>query len=49
MIFISIVDIICLYAIKETLKDLRNAERSVGLIRTAAAIGVIAIIVGAIL
>lgn len=49
LIFISIVDIICLYAIKETLIDLRNTERSVGLIRTAAAIGVIAIIVGAIL
>jgi geranylgeranylglycerol-phosphate geranylgeranyltransferase len=49
LIFISIVDVICLYAIKETLKDLRNTERSVSLIRTAAAIGVIAIIVGAIL
>jgi len=49
LIFISIVDIICLYAIKETLKDLRNTERSVGLIRTAAAIGVFAIIIGAIL
>ncbi len=49
MIFISIVDIICLYAIKETLKDLRNTERSVGLIRAAAAIGVLAIIVGAVL
>jgi len=49
MIFISIVDIICLYAIKETLKDLRNTERSVSLIRAAAAIGVLAIIVGAVL
>lgn len=49
LIFISLVDVICLYAIKETLKDLRNTERSVNLIRTAAAIGVIAIIVGAIL
>jgi len=49
LIFISIVDLICLYAIKETLKDLANTERSVGLIRTAAVIGVLAIIVGAIL
>ena len=49
LIFISIVDLICLYAIRETLKDLRNTERSVGLIRTAAAIGVFAIIIGAIL
>lgn len=49
LIFISIVDVICLYAIKETLKDLRNTERSVGLIRAAAAIGVLAIIVGALL
>ena len=47
LIFISIVDLICLYAIKETLKDLANTERSVGLIRTAAAIGIFAIIVGA--
>lgn len=49
LIFISIVDLICLYAIKETLKDFRNAERSVSLIRTAAVIGVFAIIVGAVL
>lgn len=49
LIFISIVDLICLYAIKETLKDLANTERSVGLIRAAAAIGIIAIIVGAVL
>lgn len=49
LIFISIVDLICLYAIKETLKDLANTERSVGLIRTAAVIGVLAIIIGAVL
>lgn len=49
LIFISIVDLICLYAIKETLKDLANTERSVGLIRAAAAIGIFAIIVGAVL
>lgn len=49
LIFISIVDLICVYAIKETLKDLANTERSVGLIRTAAVIGVLAIIVGAVL
>ena len=48
LIFISIVDIICLYAIRETLKDLENTERSVSLIRTAAVIGVLAIIIGAI-
>ncbi len=49
LIFINVVNLICLYAIKETLKDLRNTERSVALIRAAAAIGVFAIIIGAIL
>lgn len=49
LIFITLVDLICLYAIKETLKDLANTERSVGLIRAAAAIGILAIIVGAVL
>ena len=49
LIFISIVDIICVYAIIETLKDLRNTEKTVSLLRTASAVGIIAIIVGAIL
>jgi geranylgeranylglycerol-phosphate geranylgeranyltransferase len=49
LIFISIVDVICLYAVVETLKDLRNTEKTVSLLRTASAIGVIAIIIGAIL
>ena len=49
LLFIIIVDIICIYGIIETLKDLRNTEKTISLIRTAAAIGIIAILVGAIL
>jgi geranylgeranylglycerol-phosphate geranylgeranyltransferase len=49
LIFISVVNIICIYAIFQTLKDINNAEKTVGLIRTASAIGVLAIIVGAII
>ena len=49
LIFIAIVDLICIYAMIETLKDLRNTEKTVSLLRTASAIGVIAIIIGAIL
>lgn len=49
LIFMSLVDVICIYAMVETLKDLKNAERTVSLLRTASAIGIIAIIIGAIL
>ena len=49
VVFITIVDLICIYAIIVTLQDLRNTERSVSLIRIAAGIGVVAIIIGAIL
>lgn len=49
LIFINVVNIICLYAIKKTLEDLNYTERSVALIRAAAGIGVIAIILGAVL
>jgi geranylgeranylglycerol-phosphate geranylgeranyltransferase len=48
LVFILIVDLICIYAIVETLKDLRNTEKTVSLLRTASAIGIIAIIIGAI-
>jgi len=48
LIFITIVDLICVYAIIETLKDLKNTERTVSLLRTASAIGIIAIIIGAV-
>ena len=49
LIFISIVDIICLYAVINMLRDLRNTTKTVSLLRTASAIGIIAIIIGAIL
>lgn len=49
LLFIIIVDLICIYGIWETLKDLKNTERTVNLLRTAAGIGVIAILIGAIL
>ncbi|RLF57363.1 MAG: hypothetical protein DRN27_07925 [Thermoplasmata archaeon] len=49
LIFISIVDFICLYAIIETLKDLRNTTKTVSLLRIASAVGIVAIIIGAIL
>ena len=49
LLFITIVDLICIYAIIETLKDLRNTERTVSLLRIASAIGIIAIIIGAVL
>jgi len=49
LIFISIVDLICVYGIVQTLKDLRNTEKTISLLRTASAIGIIAIIIGAIL
>jgi geranylgeranylglycerol-phosphate geranylgeranyltransferase len=48
LIFISIVDIICIYGIVQTLKDLKNTERTISLLRTASAIGIVAIIIGAI-
>jgi len=49
LLFILLVDFICIYGIWETLKDLGNTERTVSLLRTAAGIGVIAILIGAIL
>ena len=49
LLFILIVDLICVYAIVETLKDLKNTEKTISLLRTASAIGIVAIIIGAIL
>jgi len=49
VIFMTIVDLLCIYAIIVTLQDLRNTEKSVSLIRIAAGIGVVAIIIGAVL
>lgn len=49
LLFITVVDLLCIYAIIVTLQDVRNTEKSVSLIRIAAGIGVIAIIIGAIL
>lgn len=48
LLFILMVDLICIYGIFETLKDLRNTEKTISLLRTAAGIGVIAILIGAI-
>jgi geranylgeranylglycerol-phosphate geranylgeranyltransferase len=49
LVFIIIVDALCIYGIIETLKDIRNTEKTISIIRTAAGIGIIAIILGAIL
>jgi geranylgeranylglycerol-phosphate geranylgeranyltransferase len=49
LITIILVDVLAMYAIIQNLKDLRNTEQSVSLIRIAAGIGVIAIILGAAL
>ena len=49
LIFISIVDLICFYAMVETLRDISNATKTVSLLRIASGIGIIAIILGAIL
>ncbi len=48
LIFIILVDILSVYAIIINIKDLGNTERTVSLIRIAAGIGVIAIIIGTI-
>jgi len=49
LVFILLVDAMCIIGIFETLKDLRNTGRTVDLLRAAAGIGVIAILIGAIL
>jgi len=49
LIIIIMVDLLIIYIIKQNLKDLRNTEQSVSLTRIAAAIGVIAIILGVVL
>ena len=49
LIVIIMVDLLVIYIIKQNLKDLRNTEQSVGLTRIAAAIGIIAIIIGVVL
>ncbi len=49
LIFIILVDLLSIYAIIQNLRDIKNTERSVSLIRIAAGIGVIAIILGAAL
>lgn len=49
LVFILLVDAMCIIGIFETLKDLKNTEKTVNLLRTAAGIGVIAILIGAIL
>jgi geranylgeranylglycerol-phosphate geranylgeranyltransferase len=49
LVFILLVDVMCIIGIFETLKDLKNTEKTVNLLRTAAGIGVIAILIGAIL
>jgi geranylgeranylglycerol-phosphate geranylgeranyltransferase len=49
LIFIILVDVLSIYAIIQNLRDIKNTERSVSLIRIAAGIGVIAIILGAAL
>lgn len=48
LIFIILVDLLSVYAIIINLRDIRNTERTVSLIRIAAGIGVIAIILGVI-
>ena len=49
LLLVIIVDIICIYAIFKTLKNFQNAERTVSLLRSASALGIIAIIIGAII
>jgi geranylgeranylglycerol-phosphate geranylgeranyltransferase len=49
LIIIIMVDVLIIYVIIQNLKDLRNTEKSVSLTRVAAAIGVIAIILGVVL
>ena len=49
LIIIIMVDILAIYIIIQNLRDLQNTERSVSLTRVAAAVGVIAIILGIVL
>ena len=49
LIIIIMVDVLIIYVIKQNLKDLQNTGKSVSLTRIAAAIGVIAIILGVVL
>jgi len=49
LIIIIMVDVLGIYVIIQNLKDLRHTGRSVSLTRIAAAVGVIAIIFGAVL
>ena len=49
LIFITLVDLLCIYAIVVTLQDLRNTGKSISILRIAAGIGALGIILGAIL
>ncbi len=49
LIIIIMVDVLAIYVIIQNLRDLQNTERSVRLTRIAAAVGVIAIILGIVL
>jgi len=46
---IFIVDLICIYAVIKSLRNFQNAESTVSLLRSASALGVIAIIIGVII
>jgi geranylgeranylglycerol-phosphate geranylgeranyltransferase len=49
LIIITMVDVMAMYIIIQNLRDLQNTEQSVRLTRIAAAVGVIAIILGVVL
>ena len=49
LIIIIMVDVLAFYVIIQNIRDLQNTERSVSLTRIAAAVGVIAIILGVVL
>lgn len=49
LLLVILVNILCIFAIIKTLKNIQNAEKTVSLLRSASALGIIAIIIGAIL
>ena len=49
LLLVIIVNILCIFAIIKTLINVQNAEKTVSLLRSASALGIIAIIIGAIL
>jgi len=49
LIIIIMVDVLAFYVIIQNIRDLKNTERSISLTRIAAAVGVIAIILGVVL